>query len=196
MSRTNKVILIAGTRGTGKTDFIKKLVLQQQKILPKCLIVDTFDNPVWHDMKTWDNPEGVNLIVPTIPLSKFPSWNKGFGKMFSSNPKSLMDIIQKHAKNTFIVFEDASKYIKRVVSEDVNKFVLDSKQKNLDMVFIFHSLRRIPPDLIDVSDILILFKTQDGKLPSKYSAFPGLIKPMQEVEASKDRYFHKTILLN
>jgi tRNA uridine 5-carbamoylmethylation protein Kti12 len=108
--RTNKVILIAGTRGTGKTDFVKNLIAKQRKNFDKCLIVDTFDSPVWLDLSTHDFPNRMEL-VPVLSKEQFPRWKKGTARMFDSNTNEIITIVEQHAKNTFVVFEDATRYV-------------------------------------------------------------------------------------
>jgi len=45
-TRTNKVIIVIGTRGTGKTDWAKSIIKVQEKNFNKVMIFDLFDNPV------------------------------------------------------------------------------------------------------------------------------------------------------
>lgn len=195
MSRTNKVYIEVGTRGTGKTDMIKEVAFKASKIFPKVLFVDTFDNPVWANLSTWKHPERTDPI-PVIPLEKFHLWKKGIGRVYSSNVKELMTTIQTNARNTFIVFEDATRYIGSKLTDDVHNFVLDSKQKNLDLVFVFHSLMSVPPDLVRVADILILFKTNEGKIPEYKYPWPEIPKAMKTLRQSSNRYEYKVIQLN
>lgn len=192
--RTNKVILIAGTRGTGKTDFIKNL-LAKMTHFDKRLVVDTFDSDTWENLETFLHPEQKKINVPIIQLEKFPRWKNGIGRIFSSDTRHLMELIQQHALNTFIVFEDATKYIGSRLTDDMKMFVLDSKQKNLDLVFIFHSLSQIPPDLIRVSDAIQLFKTQEGEPSKTKYPFPDIPPAMQRIRQHKSRYYNETIIL-
>lgn len=193
--RTNQVILIAGTRGTGKTDYIKNMIVSQSKRFPKCLVVDTFDNPVWTDLSTWNHPDRMEL-VPVIPAESFPRWKKGIGRIYHSNTNLLMSEIQQHSRNTFIVFEDATRYVGSRLTDDMRNFVLDSKQKNLDLAFIFHNLTAIPSELVRVADILVLFKTNEGKVnESKYpwAEIPVMMKRLKE---DSNRYANLALKLN
>lgn len=193
--RTNKVILVAGKRGTGKTDFIKNLAFKMSVRFPKVLVVDTFDSDVWHNLNTWNAPTR-NINVPQIPVDMFKRWTKGVGRMFSGETELIMSTVQEHARNSFIIFEDATKYIGNKLTKDVKYFVLDSKQKNLDLVFIFHSLMAIPPDLIRVADALVLFKTNDNTLPAKYDSWPEIETMRKDLRESENRYVNKAIELN
>ncbi len=196
MTRTNKVILIAGNRGTGKTDYVKDLIFKQLNLVPKCLIVDTFDSDVWRNLKTWNAPENINISVTDIPIDKFKYWKSGVGKMYSSDTSEIMQQIGEFARNTFIVFEDATKYIGTKLKEDTRRFVLDSKQKNLDLVFIFHSLSAIPPELVRVSDILVLFKTNEGKISTTKYPWGEIPEMMKKLRADENQYAKIPLLLN
>lgn len=188
--------MVAGTRGTGKTDFLKDLLYVSKQGFRKQLVVDTFDSDVWHNLKTFVNPHQVNVPVRVLPVEKFQYWSQGLYRMFSSDTELMMSEIQQHATNCQIIFEDATKYVGSVLTKDMKKFVLDSKQKNLDLIFVFHSLASIPPDLVRVADTLTLFKTNEGD-PSKVKyPFPDIIPMMEKLRASKNRYENRTIRLN
>lgn len=194
--RTNKVILIVGNRGTGKTDFVKNLIRSQMQTFPKQLIVDTFDSDVWHNLQTWNHPEGFNTIVPVIQGKDLGRWRKGIARMFSADVKLMLAFIQEKVKNTFLVFEDATKYVGSRLTDDMRKFVLDSKQKNLDIVFIFHSLASIPPELVRVSDILVLFKTNEGKVSETKYPWGEIPKMMEILRKSVDKYKNLVLQLH
>lgn len=192
--RTNKVSIVVGTRGTGKTDYIKNgLVLSIGN--RKQLIVDTFDSPVWHNLETFLNPSQKNIIVPSMPLEKLAYWSTGRYRIFSSDTDFIMGLITNHAYNCTIVFEDATKYIGSKLTKDMRFFVLDSKQKDLDLIFIFHSLGQIPSDLIRVADNITLFKTNDRKVPSKID-FPEIEKAFISVNKNASRFYNEFIQLN
>lgn len=194
--RTNKVILIVGNRGTGKTDFVKNLIHSQMQTFPKQLIVDTFDSDVWHNLQTWNNPQGFNIEIPVIQGKDLGRWRKGIARMFSAEIKPMLAQIQEGAKNTFLVFEDATKYVGSRLTDDMRKFVLDSKQKNLDIVFIFHSLASIPPELVRVSDILVLFKTNEGKVSETKYPWGEIPKMMELLRKSVDKYKNLVLQLH
>lgn len=193
--RTNKVILIAGTRGTGKTDYVKNLLAKMKGTFPKCLVVDTFDNPVWLDLSTHDHKDRMEL-VPIIQMEQLNRWKKGIARIYHSNTNLLVEEIEKTVKNTFVVFEDATRYIGSRLSDQMRRFVLDSKQKNTDLVFIFHNLTAIPPELVRVSDILVLFKTNEGKVNEAKYPWAEIPKMMQELKQSSNRFATKILKLN
>tara|TARA_R110002126_G_scaffold289552_2_gene444702 strand:- start:2659 stop:3246 length:588 start_codon:yes stop_codon:yes gene_type:complete len=194
--RTNKVILLVGTRGVGKTDYLKPLVKNSN--LPKRLIIDTFDSPVWQNLETHNKPEWRNTIVPIVEMNHLKNWNSGTYRCFSADTKQMMSVIQKEVTNAFIIFEDATKYVRSNLQDDVRKFVLDSKQKNLDLIFVFHALASIPRELARIADVLVIKKTNEALDKTLKNKFPvaSFIPAFNEVKDSPDRYKSKAILLN
>ena len=192
--RINKVSLIAGTRGTGKTDWIKNGLVGALGFR-KQLIVDTFDSPTWHTLETFLKPDQKAITVPSMPHDKFPYWKTGRYRIFGSDTDHIMSLITQFAYSCTIVFEHSTKYIGSQLTKDMRHFVLDSKQKDLDLIFIFHSLGQIPPDLIRVADNITLFKTNDRKVPSKID-FPEIETAFISVNANPSRYYNEFIQLN
>jgi len=194
--RMNKVIVMAGTRGTGKTDLAKETAFKMLSVFPKVIIIDTFDSPVWETLQTHQHPERINIQIPIIPIDQIKRLKKGIVRLVSADTKLLMQTVAKDLKNSFIIFEDARKYIGDRITDDTRHFILDSKQKNLDLLFIFHALRRIPVELLDVADILVLKKTNEADIPPKMNAWPEVKQVLQAVRKNPDRFVHQTLLLN
>lgn len=184
---------MVGRRGTGKTDFIKSVINSTQ--LPKTLIVDTFDNPPWRNMKTHSNPEGVNRSIQIMEIQNLSRWNKGVFRFFSKDRHQLFTEIEANSWDTLIVFEDATKYIKRTLSPEINDLIIDSKQKNLDLIFVFHSLTAVPPDLVRAADLLTLFKTADGKVSLEKYPWAEIPHMMDHLRKSSNRFENITIQL-
>lgn len=193
-TRTNKVFLIAGTRGTGKTDFTKIQVILPSPMGRK-IIVDSFDNPVWRNMKSWKHPEMEALTIPVLTKDELAHDDQGIFRVFSPHTRGVMKAIEELCFNSLLVFEDATKYIGDRLNDEVNRFVLDSKQKNLDLVFIFHSLSDIPRDLVRIADFLTLFKTNESWDSYLRKKFPGNLveRAFQEVRDSKNRFENRTV---
>lgn len=190
--RTNKVVCVVGDRNTGKTQFLKELVLNSP--LPKSLIVDTFKSKSWHDMATFDKPENGAKKVGRILPENLPHWKTGIYRMYGSDTDYLMSQIQQHCFNSLIIFEDATKYIGKELTKDVKHFIIDSKQKNLDLVFVFHSLKDLPGDLVRIMDFITLCKTGDQYNSSLRSKYPDQVEiAFKQVMASKNQYEKITI---
>lgn len=191
----NIVSLVAGARGTGKTDFVKNEVIYPSP-LPKKLIIDTFDSAIWRNMETFIHPERAQIQIPLISVEKIPYWKSGLYRVASSEPDEIFSTIDQSVKNALLVFEDATKYIGSTLTKSTKKFIYDSKQKNVNICLIFHSLSAIPPELVRAADLLTLFKTNEG-YPSKTKyPFPEIIPAMDFVRNSDNHFENVTLRLN
>ena len=192
--RTNSVVIVVGKRGTGKTDFCKHLI--DGSPMKKKLIVDTFDSPVWRTLETYKNPNGQFTPVPIMAIEQLPYWKSGLYRLFSNDPDFLFEQIDKHISNCLIAFEDSTKYFKGRLQEPVRRLMYDSKQKNLNMIFFFHSLAAVPPELVRIADYLTLFKTNDSAPNLNKYPFPNILPAMEFVKASNNRFENVTLELN
>lgn len=194
MARINKVILIAGTRGTGKTDFTKTLVKKSN--LPKKLIVDEMDNPAWHNLQTWDDPNGFNTDIPIINRQQLRAWRSGLYRIFDEDTDAMFSDIKRNVKNTFVVLEDATRYVGSKLTADLRRFMFNCKQQNNDLVFVFHSLGAIPPELVKSANYLILFKTGELIVSKNKYPFPAIHKALEKLHNGKNRFENIIIPLN
>jgi hypothetical protein len=147
--RINYVNLVLGRRGTGKTYYVKNELIDkyiQANPEMKILIVDTFDHPSYR-------------TIAAIEPEMISRWRKpAVYRCFSSDTDEIMRQVTGNLRNCLVIFEDASKYIRRQLPDDVRRFILDSKQKNLDLVFLFHGFSFVPPEMWRIADSVTIFK--------------------------------------
>ena len=192
--RTATVTIIVGRRKSGKTDYSKLLL--QSLDTSKILIVDTFDNPPWRNWKTHNHPERENVSIPIMAIEQLPYWKNGSYRMFSNDLSPIFSAIDKNLMNSAILFEDATKYIGSKLEKPVRNSVIDSKQKNIDLFFVFHSLSAVPPELVRISDFITIFKTNEAYPSTKKYPFPDIIPAMDFVKNSKNLFEKVTLPLN
>lgn len=199
--RDNIVSLIVGGRGRRKTSYVKN-VLWPLRNDRRIIIVDTFDNPVWHHMSpTVDDkpliPERGEYKIPIIREDDLLDKTKGIFRIFSSNTDDLLSEIQLKCRNCTVLIEDATRFLEGNLDESVKRFVLDTKQTNIDLLMVFHSLSDTPPKLGRWSDYLTLFKTQeefDSTIKKKFSN-PQVKVLFDKIAASKDPFVNGTVCL-
>ena len=182
--RMNKVTAILGRRGTGKTYYTKKLIDVYTQALPnqKILILDTLDHPSYRH-------------IPLITIDELKRWNKpAIYRLYGKNTDENLKAVSEHLTNALLILEDASKYLRRQLSDDVRYFIFDSKQKNLDIIFLFHGFMAAPDELFRVIDTLVLFKTDNPKY--RRNALPNYEEIQQvynKVMNNTSPYYNETI---
>jgi len=189
----NTVSAIFGMRGTGKTEYLKGnaslnlpgFFSSYLKKDMKILIIDTFDHPSYRDIK----------IIKPEQLSK---WKKGVYRIFVrvEQMPDLCALISETLWNTLVVFEDAHKHQYNRIDKSIMRLIGDSKQKNIDIIFMYHNWSLAPKDLYRYLDLIEVFKTKDHPQCRK-DDMPGYyhdaLKVYDEVKNNSSRYYHKLI---
>jgi len=192
-TRTNKIILVVGNRGTGKTDFCKNILDTLPQ--PKKLILDTFDNPAWRNMKTWNHPEWESRVIPIMPIEDIERHRSGMYRIAESDTIHSQDMIDKHCMDTGLIMEDASRYFPLNLSRSQKNYLLNSKQKNTDIILVFHYLATVPPELVKMADYITLFKTGEGDFNDKKYFHTGFREAFEYLKKAKNRFENVTINL-
>jgi len=183
--RINYVNLILGRRGSGKTWFVmKELIDSYIAAHPemKVLIVDTFDHPSYR-------------TIAAIEPEMISRWKRpSVYRCFSSDTDLIMKEVTTNLRNCLIIFEDASKYIRRQLPDDVRRFILDSKQKNLDMIFLFHGFSFAPPEMWRIIDSVTIFKCDNPDFrKADIVNFEQIKEAWQSVMKSSNPYEKTTV---
>lgn len=196
-NRFNKVFAIFGQRGSGKTEFLKGnaqlkipgiINIYPQRTPPmKVLIIDTFDHPSYQN-------------IPVLGVNQLPHWQSGIYRCFTNAedmPKLNRFLRDSPAIwNTLLVYEDAYKHTSKIIDRSLINLMADSKQKNIDICFMYHSFAQAPPDLYRYLDFIELFKTKDSPECRK-NFMPGYFNKAfeiyKEVQKNPSQFYHKTI---
>lgn len=161
--RINSCSIVVGARGCGKTDYEKRII--KASPMKRKLIVDLFEAPVWSNMKTHDDPAGENHFIPIIYEEDFSSWHEGIRRMITSDMEKTMEFLVDRLFNTLLILEDSQRYINsRGLSKFQSRFIIETKQKNCDIITNFHLMKKIPEDLIALSDDITIFKTSENTI--------------------------------
>ena len=181
--RQNIIALVCGGRGTGKSTHIKKVIDGHSS--KKVLIVDANDNAIFREFKP---------IKPEL-LKK---WKSGKIRIVSDDTDAVFRLIYDNLWNALVIFEDATGYMQFNMPEIVKKIMLVSKQRNLDLIFTFHSFRNIRPDFFAYSNYLEIFKTGEdiSQFKNKVPQFERVIEAKEAVEQHPSKFYHKSVRLS
>jgi Cdc6-like AAA superfamily ATPase len=200
----NIVTAIAGTKGTGKTWYVKeslKKVLNDRPV--KVLIIINYDNTVWHYL---ENNEEVKFLppeqltpIPIIDKDDIPYWCMNQihqdNRIMRTNDRQVLEtlrIIESYASNITILIEEAGKHFEDGrLPTYMNDLLQDSKGKNVDTVMAFHYLFEIPKKVANKLDFLCIKKTGDNYNDVKHKVKnPKLKRAMELVEASQNKFIY------
>lgn len=181
MLRQNLIGIICGGRGTGKSTFIRKIIDNHAK---KALLVDTNDNAIFRD-------------IPKIAPNLLERWVSGTFRIVSEETEEVLEQLYQHVWNALIVFEDATAYMQFNMPPVIKKIMLVSKQRNLDLLFTFHSFRNIRPDFFAYSNFIEIFKTGESisQFKNKIPQFERVERVKREVEENISKFYHKSVRL-
>lgn len=178
--RLNKITLVVGAPGCGKTTYIKTIL---STIGRKALVYDI-------------NSERAYMEYPKIQPADIARHTSGIARVYSENDKELLGIIDKQFYNGLVVFEDSTIYMQNATAPHIRSLLTNFRHRNRDYIFTFHSFRRIPPFLYEMSNYIAIFKTQDSPSHSsdKIPNLTAVLNAHLKVQKSKDP--HCKIVVN
>lgn len=199
MTRLNKLITVVGAKGTGKSVFTNNdspefdpgLIqrwMKARKGRPdeRVLIIDTVDHPSYRKFQ---------IIEP----EHIPAFKKGIKRVIVNKTKfdRLFKILQNQT-NIMVVCEDSTKYIRNneKISDDLNDYMTNIKQFNVDLVFIYHSIGMINLDIARMTDVLVLFKSPDPPSSGKFGQLKTVRDAYERVMSDQNPFAREIIVIN
>lgn len=192
--RFNYVSVLVGDRGTGKTTWLKgdpsvnikglfPSYLEQNK---KVLITDTLDHPAYREF-------------PMIRMEQIPRWKKGVYRLIIRPDEFVpaIEYFQEHIWNALVVVEDAYKVMQERIPKPVSRYIIDTKQKNVDMIFMYHTWGWVVPKLATICDAFEIFKTEDSPEIRKQAiagCYNRVLQAYNQVMADPSPFARKSVL--
>ena len=186
-TRLNAVTVLVGAPGTGKTTYAKQII-EQMGTARGVLIYD-------------NNREKAYRGYKSMQLEHFPYWKKtGVYRLFTGDLSALLDALYAHGRNMSLVLEDSTSYLTGNVDEIVRRLLTERRHRNLDILFTYHSLGRIPPMVYEMCNFLVIGKTNDSVAKLReLSKLPNpdqVLQTWQRVKAHPDKYYRETVVCN
>lgn len=179
--RLNKIILLIGRRGCGKTTFCKELI---KKSPLKTVVLDTFDHPDYR-------------YLPPVRIDEIHRWKNGHCRVISGDPVENLQKLFNKVHNAMIVAEDSRRYIEPTVQKPVRQGIVEHRNRNIDLIFMFHSLKDVPPYICSMHNDVVLFKTNENVdiRQDKWSNWDTLAAAHKRVMANPLAWYNETINL-
>lgn len=189
----NIIAALVADRGEGKTTYITGdesiplpgIIDKYLKKGMKVLIIDTYDHPSYRH-------------IPRIRTNQIAFWKKGVYRFYGNKTeiKELFDVISKKLFNCAVVCEDAVKYIDADVPDALVDFMIDTKQKNIDLYFLYHAWGWIPKALFRLIDAFEVFRSGEHPKVRKDQlggCYDRVLEIWERISKSGKQYEHETV---
>lgn len=156
------LILVIGHTGQGKSTWLKKFIANKRQYI--------FDVNNEYNL-----PEDIQ-IRPQM-RNRDLNVNRFLG-------------ICKGLKNYNICFEDATGFLRGKQQKELSQLIVSKRHTGNNYIFLFHSINRVPPELMEISNYIILFKTNDNiDLIDRKFKNDKLNKAFLQLQKMKDHSF-------
>lgn len=191
---SNAITIVVGNIKTGKTTLVKQML--KASPLPKKLVVDSDLNDTWENLETYDDPDGKLIKMDLIHPDMLQYWNNGHGITSSNNTRDVIRKVDKHVYNAVVVLEDARRYCKNKLTQEIESLVLNHKQHNLQLILVFHLLSHPPKDLLELAHYVVLKKSNREFPKHLRDRYPEEFEEaFERVKNHKNPYYYETVYL-
>lgn len=174
---------VVGSKGTGKSTLLAKIASAYPSE-KKVLILDVNGSPAYGAYKE-------------IELRQVKLLKTGVVKLMGTPTPDTLQTIAKDFKNGLVVFEDCTKYIEGNVHPVIKAFLVDHRMNNCDLIFTFHSLKRVPPFFWEMLSYVTLLKTQEsfetGTNKNRVPNYEAFVQAYRKVNDHPSRYYSVTV---
>ncbi len=179
------LILCVGKRNSGKTTMGLKVARSSKKPI---VILNEGYHPAYKDWLqiTIDDIKNINRDC-VISVDE-------------DNINEVCDALMKYQKELFIVFEDCANYIPQAVARGgLKRIVINLRKHGFDLLFMYHTLKQVPPFIANMYNALVLFKTVDtfdSNTLNKYPNSKTIAERGSKINANKNDHYSEMILDN
>ncbi len=149
-----KLFIVIGAPGQGKSPYTQKIIEGR-----RCWVFDI------------NNEYGSRTKYPgQIPINLSTNPNELRSRFVGDDIKAFRDACFKK-RDTICVFEEATAFFRGAMQADTMRLIIGKLHTGNTYVFLFHSINRVPPAIMEMTDYVVLFKTldEDDTVMRKYS---------------------------
>jgi len=140
----------------------------------------------------------VKSLIKSLDINKVLIYDTNREYLLENNLPDFIDFLQMliNARNKVVIIEDATIFLKkRGYTAEIEKSMVQRRHTSNYIFLLFHSINKIPSYIIELANIITIFKTGDKidnviKLDNEI-----ILNTFIEVNQHPDKYFYKTIIL-
>lgn len=175
--------IVIGRKGVGKSTYLAKIAAQYPKH-QKVLIFDVNGSPAYNAYQTIE-PKQIKLL------------KQGAVRILGVPTTETLKTAAEHFRGGLVIFEDCTKYVEGNVHPSIKTFLVDHRMYQCDLIFTFHSIKRVPPFFWEMISYCTLFKTAEtfdsGQYKNRIPNYETMLKAYNKINASSDIRYHLTI---
>ena len=158
--------IIMGAPGQGKSPYAQKMIKDR-----RCLVMDV------------NNEYGTRTKYPgQIPIGLSHDIKQPRCRYIGTDLNVFIQIALSK-RDTVVIFEEATMFFRGKLKGTMSQLIIGRIHTGNHYLFLFHSINRVPPEIMEIADIAVLFRTNDeedtvkGKFSRLRPAFMELRKP-------------------
>lgn len=150
----SSMYVVIGAPGMGKSPFAQKMIEGR-----KCLVFDVQNE---YGLKTkYIGQKAINLSSNVNdPRARFIGFDI---KTFTLSAMKRIESV--------IIMEEATAFFRGKQSQLTSQLVIGRKHTKNVLVFLFHSINRVPPEIMEMCEYVVLLKTNDEERIVKHKYF-------------------------
>ena len=188
--RQNKMTVAVGKPGCGKTTELLRIY----DVLAKSRAV------ILYDLSNEPKYRNFPVITSKTIRAQGAAIQPGIYRFSSADDKRSIEFFREYLRNAVLVFEDASSYVPANLPDYLITLISIRRQLGLDLFFVFHALRMVPPRILTMCNYILIKKTGDSisKLKNLDSLpHPALvIAAWKKVQADPNPYAFVNVPVN
>jgi Cdc6-like AAA superfamily ATPase len=175
--RTPKLIIVLGTNGTGKTTFVKKLLINELKKKDSHVLVTVPDDMEWGSLP-YVHPKFPHRIENYVGARKVIYFD------------GLIDVVRERFRNGMVIFDDCRAYWNKqnAVEGDLHSLLIRRRQQMIDICAVGHGFTEVPPKFFTFATHYALFKTIDNIVRRK-----NVINNFEVMKEAQERINQKAL---
>lgn len=159
------MFIVMGAPGMGKSPFAQKMIENR-----RCLIFDV------------NNEYGTRTKYPgQIPFNISSNVRDMRCRYIGWDINTFSNLAMAK-KNTVVIFEEATMFFRGKQKQETSRLIIGRIHTGNTYVFLFHSINRVPPEIMEIADIAVLFKTNDEE-KTILRKYPRLYEPYKILQS-------------
>lgn len=172
-----KTFLVIGAPGWGKSEFVKSFI-PGKRVFVNDVQNEYGKSPKYPDQK---------------PVNLSDDMKAARSRYIGGDFKEYVELV-KTKKSTVVVFEEATIFLQGALNEDMRRILINKMFTKNIYILCFHSIKSVPPRVVDLADWVVLYKTNDEpyQVEKKYPSLLDIYNQSRTLQ--KGQYITKKLL--